>query len=918
LCCTAGWIAIVFLWGSVFPAEAQTKATDEGYLSAKMCAGCHRDAVVSWRAGVHRKLDPRHPKGLWEKGCQVCHGADEAHLEAAMAEEKDLKIKELAKVPAKDYNDVCMACHVKDLSRSHWDGSLHAARGLSCRDCHQIHQPNGQSEPHLLKHSPQAFASMLWNTTVSQVTQHPQTLKNGVCLSCHPQQQAHFRLNSRHPVFEGRMTCTDCHNPHGGDETTHLSQRADDLCARCHTDKRGPFLYAHDMTGAGDGCQTCHQSHGSPNAKLIKLNGRALCLQCHSDISVEPQHQLRPGSCWRSGCHSDLHGSQTSRFFLRNGGQFPNPQRVLGQRSFAASSPYYLGTFTGETPVPRISRFPALSSLWNGTASVPFLADGGKEPVENSRLTGAEGGMPTKMPAVKPFEFESVSTLQNLGAEGNLSKYDQYNVKPDGLFSDLWRVKVFDVTGLGIARAQWTGADEPRQTSSVRVDLPRAGLLRFDYDRALFFAEPSLNPVAASERKNQSLLLRFSSPKEPAKVGFILQSQRVTAPGINRLTVGVTPGMLDYHTSSGGAELIAPLGTGNLYLQFLSESFDDRTQYLPRAHSAIWQMRYHNDITARTSAFASLSSISTRQSGLSGNARNIRTQAGITTNLRRNLTASVRLDATDVDLPNTLNAFVQDNDSMTVRLRYRPKSRLTLEGGYERVNLQRVNNLHTLIENPRWDGGWLSVRATPHDNVSLFARRRIRRLTQSPSAAIPGLASDLPLFADEDDRTDARIAITLPRNALFYLNYGNSERDNAQRQIGSRLKTLDVGVALPLNKHLSLNADWSRQDWTGWGEPLTTDPLNLNLGRRLSSDGKYVNLGLAYVSKDTLTANLYRFTSSGGESVEGRGVMLGYERRLTDLISARLVLGWDDYNDNLLPGFNNSDKFIRLDLIRRF
>lgn len=862
-----------------------------------MCAGCHRDAVLSWRAGVHRKLDPRHPKDLWEKGCQVCHGSDEAHLEAAMAEEKDLKIKKLAMVSPKEYNDVCLTCHVKDLSRSHWTDSLHSARGLSCRDCHQIHQPNGQSEPYLLKHSPQAFASMRWNTTASQVTQQPQMLINGVCLSCHPQQLAHFRLNSRHPVFEGRMTCTDCHNPHGGDETTHLSQRADDLCVRCHTDKRGPFLYAHDMTGAGDGCQTCHQSHGSPNTKLLKLNGRALCLQCHSDISAEPQHQLRPGSCWRSGCHVDFHGSQTHPLFLRNGGQLPRPQRTLqGALSYSRG-------WNGRG-AEWFSRLPVLMP--------PMDFEEWGSPAEPS-------GMPSaKMPAVKPFEFESVSTYQTLGAEGNLSKYDQYNVKPDGLFSDLWRVKIFDVTGLGIARAQWTGADEPRQTSSVRVDLPRAGLLRFDYDRALFFAEPSLNPVVASERKNQSLLLRLASPKEPAKLGFILRSQRVTAPGINRLTVGVTPGMLDYHTSSGGVELIAPLGTGTFYLQFLSESFEDRTQSLPRAHSAIWQVRYHNDITARTSAYASFSSISTRQSGLADRAWNIRTQAGMTTNLRPNLIASVRLDVTDVNLPNTLNAFVQDNDSVTVRLRYRPKPRLTLEGGYERVNLQRVNNLHTFIENPHWDGGWLLVRATPHDNVSLFARHRLRRLTQSPPAAIPALASDLPLFADEDNRTDMRVTITLPRNALFYLNYGDYERNNAQRQVGSRLKMLDAGVALPLSKRLSLNADWSRQNWTGWGESLTTDPLNLNLGRPLSSDGKYFNLGLAYSGKNTLTANLYRFTSSGGESVEGRGVMLSYERRLTDLISARVVLGWDDYNDHLLPGFDNSDRFLRLDFIRRF
>ena len=834
---------------------------------------------------------------MLEKGCQVCHGADEAHIEAAMAEEKDLKIKKLAMVPSKEYNDVCLTCHVKDLSRSHWTDSLHSARGVSCRDCHQIHQPNGQSEPHLLKHSPQAFASTRWNTTASQVTQQPQMLINGVCLSCHPQQLAHFRLNSRHPVFEGRMTCTDCHNPHGGDETTHLSQRVDDLCARCHSDKRGPFVYAHDMTGVGDGCQTCHSPHGSPNTKLVKLNGRAVCLQCHSDISAEPEHQLRPGSCWRSGCHVDFHGSQTHLFFLRNGGQLPRPQRTL-QRAF----PYSRG-WDGRGS-DWFSRLPVLTPTMDFEEWV--------SPAEPS------GMPPAKMPAVKPFEFETVSSFQSLGAEGNLSKYDQYNVKPDGLFSDLWRFKAYDTTGLTLARAQWTGADEPRQTVGLRVDLPALGLFRYDYDRALFFAEPSLNAVMASERKNQNLRLQFMSPKEPARLGVILQSQRVTAPGLNRLTTVGATGGLDYHTDKGGVELMTPLGSGNFYLQFFNETFDDRTNYLPHAHSVVWQMRYHSDVSARMSTFASLSSVSTRQSGLASNSKNIRTQAGVTAQLRPNLTASLRLDFNDLSLPNTLNAFVQDNDAVTARVRYRPRSRLTLEGGYEWVNVRRVNNLHTFLDNPRWNGGWLSLRATPHDHVSLFARHRVRRLSKAPPAEIAGLTEDAPLFFDEDDRTDVRVTVTLPRNALLYVNYGDTKRHNEFRESGFRFKTFDLGVAAPLSQRLSFNADWSRQDWSGSGVALTTDPLNLNFGRPLASDGDYFNLGLAYAGKNTVTANLYRFTSSGGESVRGQGVMLGYERRLTDLISARLLLGWDDYNDNFLPGFDNSDKFIRLDFIRRF
>jgi hypothetical protein len=45
---------------------------------------------------------------------------------------------------------------------------------------------------------------------------------------------------------------------------------------------------------------------------------------------------------------------------------------------------------------------------------------------------------------------------------------------------------------------------------------------------------------------------------------------------------------------------------------------------------------------------------------------------------------------------------------------------------------------------------------------------------------------------------------------------------------------------------------------------------------------------------------------------------LAYERRLNNGLGARLVFGWDDYDDDVLTFFNNSDKFVRIELMRRF
>ena len=36
-----------------------------------------------------------------------------------------------------------------------------------------------------------------------------------VCYACHKQQRADAHKTSSHPVGYGRMTCSDCHNPHG-------------------------------------------------------------------------------------------------------------------------------------------------------------------------------------------------------------------------------------------------------------------------------------------------------------------------------------------------------------------------------------------------------------------------------------------------------------------------------------------------------------------------------------------------------------------------------------------------------------------------------------------------------------------------------------------------------------------------------
>ena len=119
-----------------------------------------------------------------------------------------------------------------------------------------------------------------------------------------------FALTSHHPVREGRMECYDCHDPHGRQSNRDFVNK----CLSCHAQHRGPFVFAHgaisgDLT---DSCLDCHRAHGSPNRRLLKYTGRGLCLQCHADKALH----FVGVTCWTSGCHKQVHGSNSNPLLL--------------------------------------------------------------------------------------------------------------------------------------------------------------------------------------------------------------------------------------------------------------------------------------------------------------------------------------------------------------------------------------------------------------------------------------------------------------------------------------------------------------------------------------------------------------------------------------------------------------------------
>ena len=263
------------------------------------CTRCHDEmeakpilSIYQTRHGV--KADRRTP------ACQDCHGESLAHANKPKNSQNfpltDVPFQ--SKLPAAPQNESCLTCHQIDKAR-HWVGSPHERQGLACVNCHTLHTPR---DP-LLKRSSQAKA----------------------CFVCHQTQRAEIHMPSAHPLANGKLTCTDCHNPHGSNGPKLLVQdSSNETCFTCHAEKRGPFLWEH--APASDDCSLCHTPHGSTARPLLKLRSPWLCQQCHSSsrhpatayssstgsstnigTSLNNTAQLPLHGC--SNCHSQVHGS---------------------------------------------------------------------------------------------------------------------------------------------------------------------------------------------------------------------------------------------------------------------------------------------------------------------------------------------------------------------------------------------------------------------------------------------------------------------------------------------------------------------------------------------------------------------------------------------------------------------------------
>jgi len=284
-------IALAFALAA--PAAAQDK---DGYVGEARCTACHRLEQEHWAHTVHAQAFRSNSRNaLAARGCEACHGPGAKHLQDATDKSAIIAFTRRRDVPLEKQNAQCMQCH-QGRNRIFWQGSIHETSRLGCSDCHNP----------MAKFS---ASGLLAKDGVSET-----------CFTCHQQQRAEFRRRSRMPLLEGKLSCGDCHNPHG--TVTRSLVKADSvnqLCYGCHAEKRGPFIWEHAPVRRD--CMSCHLPHGSSHESLLVTARPFLCQQCHANVSHPANLLTRPNlprgtipderaanrGC--SNCHSQIHGS---------------------------------------------------------------------------------------------------------------------------------------------------------------------------------------------------------------------------------------------------------------------------------------------------------------------------------------------------------------------------------------------------------------------------------------------------------------------------------------------------------------------------------------------------------------------------------------------------------------------------------
>jgi DmsE family decaheme c-type cytochrome len=298
------WLTLVgllcFCNSQIWAADKAAPRSDLALRNDAKCTHCHDETdgntltIGQTRHGV--RADSRTPT------CTDCHGESKEHTDFRGMSTPPLTDRPMASktvLSSEQKNVPCLSCH-QGGKQIFWSSSAHATRDVACVSCHNIHTPKDK---------------------VLDKRKQP-----AVCFTCHKQQRVETQKPSHHPITEGKMTCSDCHNVHGSSgEKLLLKDTVNATCFTCHAEKRGPFLHNHQPVS--EDCGNCHNPHGTSADNLLKARMPFLCQQCHGATSHygnipgvrefmpnATSTNIGPGLAQARGCtncHTNIHGSNS-------------------------------------------------------------------------------------------------------------------------------------------------------------------------------------------------------------------------------------------------------------------------------------------------------------------------------------------------------------------------------------------------------------------------------------------------------------------------------------------------------------------------------------------------------------------------------------------------------------------------------
>jgi DmsE family decaheme c-type cytochrome len=260
---------------------------DAHFVGEKVCVTCHAGHAETFARTLMGRIGKTQPGKF---ACENCHGPGSQHVKLGggrgVGGIVSFRPEDLSRT-VEENNGVCLGCHEKG-DRTYWRGSIHETRAVACTNCHTIMR------------------------NVSPKFQLKTVAEMDTCFQCHKEKRAQMARSSHMPLREGKMTCSNCHQPHGTATEGLLREASiNDTCYKCHAEKRGPFLFEH--APVRENCLNCHDAHGSINEYLLKVSRPRLCAECHGfghGLTSGPSAVQTIGrSC--QNCHTKVHGTNS-------------------------------------------------------------------------------------------------------------------------------------------------------------------------------------------------------------------------------------------------------------------------------------------------------------------------------------------------------------------------------------------------------------------------------------------------------------------------------------------------------------------------------------------------------------------------------------------------------------------------------